>query len=75
MGIENDSDVGVNISGIVYDRGLFTSTKWVAGTNAGGIYLGDPIRMTMSLRESLENSRLGQAINRARVSRQTTQKP
>lgn len=75
MGIEEGSGIGINVSGIVYERHLVTSKKWMAGTNAGGIFLSDPIEMPMNLRESFENSKLGLVINKERVSRQTTQKP
>lgn len=75
MNIEKGSGIGVNVSGIVYERRWVTSKKWVAGTNAGGILLSEPIEMYMSLQENFENSRLGQIIIRkARSGRQTAQK-
>lgn len=55
-------------SEIVYKRGLVTSRKWEAGTNAGGLLLSDFFELPISPVESVANSRLGQAV-KARLER------
>lgn len=76
MGIVEGSGTGINVSGIVYERRLFSTRKYVAGVNAGGIFLSEPIEMPMSTKESFENSKVGQAVKeiRARISKKCSSK-
>lgn len=60
-------------SGIVYERGLVTSKKWMAGTNAGGLLLSDFFQVPMGLGESVANSKLGQAVQEVKTRRQKSQ--
>lgn len=60
-------------SGTVYERGVFTSKKWMAGTNAGGLLLSDFFQVSMSLGESFANSILGRAVQEIRTRLQKSQ--
>lgn len=45
-----------------YNKKLFTSDKWFAGTNVGGIFFSDIHELSMSARESFRNSIIGRLV-------------
>lgn len=56
-----------NASGTVYERGLVTSKKLRAGTNAGNLLMSDFYQISISAGESFANSRLGQAAQEVKT--------